>query len=500
MIWFRRFLTIPLILIFVVLLVLTVVVTAVNNTAANPKFYNDQMKQADVYNYIYTSIVPAALDEVKTNQSSDLTINISDFKTEITAAMEQTLPPVWLQTQFEAATSTLIPYVVDDKAGFTYTIVFKDRVEALGAALKENILNSSAFSQLYDAIMPFMAQKLYDSFGSVASQAGITKQKIEDGLRLAVTQDWLRPQVARVIDAVVPYMTGESNSFSVNVPVQNVLNDSVILKVLGPANAKYLENVKEVLAGGLTFTDQDIRDQLGTDGQKTLDKVRGWIINGYIFTQDDLRSKLFNNSDGLKSFDDGRHIVSEVRTWLWVLWVISFIILICIGFLGGRGWKTRAAGPLVILLVVSLVIFFSAMQAWSQFGEKQINKAFDNELAKQTQTLDIVLWEKADNVAVNAAGDFAHNIENMGLYMAIVSGVGLVGICTWWVVGSRNKKGGSPKSSKPGGKEMIKGVKCPICGSETIMRTAKEGPNTGSRFYVCNRYPECKGKVPESGL
>ena len=164
-----------------------------------------------------------------------------------------------------------------------------------------------------------MAQKLYDSFGSVASQAGITKQKIEDGLRLAVTQDWLRPQVARVIDAVVPYMTGESNSFSVNVPVQNVLNDSVILKVLGPANAKYLENVKEVLAGGLTFTDQDIRDQLGTDGQKTLDKVRGWIINGYIFTQDDLRSKLFNNSDGLKSFDDGRHIVSEVRTWLWVL-------------------------------------------------------------------------------------------------------------------------------------------------------------------------------------
>ena len=41
------------------------------------------------------------------------------------------------------------------------------------------------------------------------------------------------------------------------------------------------------------------------------------------------------------------------------------------------------------------------------------------------------------------------------------------------------------------------GVKCPVCGSETTIRMAKKGPNAGRRFYVCNRYPECKGKVPE---
>jgi hypothetical protein len=46
----------------------------------------------------------------------------------------------------------------------------------------------------------------------------------------------------------------------------------------------------------------------------------------------------------------------------------------------------------------------------------------------------------------------------------------------------------------------IEGVKCPICGSKTTILTAKKGPNTSRRFYVCNRYPECKGKVPESGL
>ena len=42
---------------------------------------------------------------------------------------------------------------------------------------------------------------------------------------------------------------------------------------------------------------------------------------------------------------------------------------------------------------------------------------------------------------------------------------------------------------------MPEDIKCPICGTETVERTAKKGQNIGSSFYVCNCYPECKGKV-----
>jgi len=38
-------------------------------------------------------------------------------------------------------------------------------------------------------------------------------------------------------------------------------------------------------------------------------------------------------------------------------------------------------------------------------------------------------------------------------------------------------------------------IKCPICSSETFIRASKKGPNVGHSFYVCTRYPECKGKV-----
>ena len=47
---------------------------------------------------------------------------------------------------------------------------------------------------------------------------------------------------------------------------------------------------------------------------------------------------------------------------------------------------------------------------------------------------------------------------------------------------------------------MSEYVKCPICGSETVTRTAKKGPNAGSSFHVCNLYPECKGKAEIRGL
>ena len=43
---------------------------------------------------------------------------------------------------------------------------------------------------------------------------------------------------------------------------------------------------------------------------------------------------------------------------------------------------------------------------------------------------------------------------------------------------------------------MAQEVKCPICGSETVVRTVVKGPDTGLRFHVCARFPKCRGRVP----
>lgn len=35
-------------------------------------------------------------------------------------------------------------------------------------------------------------------------------------------------------------------------------------------------------------------------------------------------------------------------------------------------------------------------------------------------------------------------------------------------------------------------LKCPRCGAELVLRTAKHGENKGNSFYGCSNYPKCK--------
>jgi len=37
--------------------------------------------------------------------------------------------------------------------------------------------------------------------------------------------------------------------------------------------------------------------------------------------------------------------------------------------------------------------------------------------------------------------------------------------------------------------------RCPKCGSEMVLRTAKRGDNQGGKFWGCSKYPECRGII-----
>ena len=37
-----------------------------------------------------------------------------------------------------------------------------------------------------------------------------------------------------------------------------------------------------------------------------------------------------------------------------------------------------------------------------------------------------------------------------------------------------------------------KSLKCPCCGGDLILRTAKKGTKTGQQFYGCSNYPKCR--------
>ena len=40
--------------------------------------------------------------------------------------------------------------------------------------------------------------------------------------------------------------------------------------------------------------------------------------------------------------------------------------------------------------------------------------------------------------------------------------------------------------------EPIESLKCPVCGNDLVLRTAKRGVQKGNKFYGCSAYPKCK--------
>ncbi len=436
MIWLRRVFTLPLILIFIVLIVAAVTVTAVNNTAADPDFYNNLMSDADMYNYVYDSIIPAALDEMDTADTADLPVDIDNLHDEIVAAVKQAFPSSWLQLQFESVTNILIPYMVDGEPEFTYTFTVKDRMDDVGQAIKDSILAGSALLSIYDDLLSYIAGYYYENLPALPPDIDITRNEIEIALRDSLTPVWLKTQLGTAVDQVIPYLSGARNYFDVRIPIQQQVTDETLLTLLGPGNEDYLDEAQVWLGEGWAYTQNDLYVDLSTESVQNLQDVRGWIHDGYTFDQDDMRDKMSENSQDVQSFDDVRHWISVGRSLIWVLWLGPFLLLVGIGFLGGRGWKTRAAGPLVILFFVSLGMFLGVMLTWGQWGEAEVHDAIDT---SGHQGVEAVMLEKAEEVAVDAAGGFVNDMQDMYMYMMIASGVGLAGVGVWWLVGARGK-------------------------------------------------------------
>ena len=67
-----------------------------------------------------------------------------------------------------------------------------------------------------------------------------------------------------------------------------------------------------------------------------------------------------------------------------------------------------------------------------------------------------------------------------------------------WISGGRKykkKHGVKPVDLNGNSEYKVSNAKCPICESNTILRTVGKGPDAGKQFHVCVKYPECKGRI-----
>ncbi|HWR70022.1 MAG TPA: hypothetical protein VN415_03105, partial [Dehalococcoidia bacterium] len=157
MIWLRRVLAIPLIILFVLTFVLGLVLCHLSGTVGSAGFYNGQMHQADVYDWVHERLLPAVLEDAGVESPTDFPIDTPEMKEDILTLAETTVPPEWLEETFEGASKQIVPYVVGDRNSFTITIDAQSRIDPMAEGIKDVVDGHAAVIYEYvtnDLIAP----------------------------------------------------------------------------------------------------------------------------------------------------------------------------------------------------------------------------------------------------------------------------------------------------------------------------------------------------------
>ena len=488
MIWLRRISTIPLILIFVVIFVFVLLLTQFNGTLGNPKFYNDQLSQAHMYNWIYDDFMPVALDEAQVNLSSDIPFPINTIKSDLVRVTETTFPPEWLQTQVESADTKLIKYVLGDQDEFTITIPLSDRVDPLATAILEITNRQEIYDYLmYEIITPTIMTNL-GSAVNLPFQVTLTKQEIFEAINKVLPPEWVQARLADVINGIAAYLKGDVNTINIEVNLANIKTEAMqtiatqaelelkdrfdklgtcthsefnsqialylnhgTLPQCHPSDVDYAsfksalginvaasvnQMIGDHIPNSWVYTDAQLRQSLGEDNAKFLDNARDLITKGGTITEADLRDKISDNPEDLQRFDNARHSIHTARTWLWALWLIPLLLLFFIGLLGGRSWKTKLIWALAVLFVTCLVIFIAIALIQTNVIDKHAQDLMGNPASKHS-ALEMVMTKKGNEIAYNVISSFASGMQNKALCIMICSGVLILGVIAWTVIQSR---------------------------------------------------------------
>jgi len=193
--------------------------------------------------------------------------------------------------------------------------------------------------------------------------------------------------------------------------------------------------VIDLIPHSYQFDDAQLRQSMGADMAESLDSAREFIVVDQcrVTHEGPSRSDWFDSDDGA-DFDNARHTIHTVRTWLWALWLIPILLLVAIGFLCGRNWKSRLLWALGVLFVTSLVLVTVVAVARTFVPDRIVPE--DSE----AEQVGIVMADKADEIVHNAINTFIWGFEVKLILFIVLSGLAIAGVIAWAIVDRRRRQ------------------------------------------------------------
>ncbi|MBI4220536.1 MAG: hypothetical protein HY682_10355, partial [Chloroflexi bacterium] len=374
------------------------------------------LREAEFTDFLFDSVVKPRLQQaIGSVAALSYGINITDA--EMTAALEKAAPREWVDQQLSGIIDVLAAYIAGSSDRLSFAVPLADRREATIAALA-----GLAETKLRQVTSSLPVCRTAGDAATAASQLA--------GLRLpSCTPPGVDTKA--IIDALIPRLKGDLDRIVGGNFPQTISFDRALLEAqLGKDAFASIDQARELIGGGLTWSDQDIvRSIAGNDG-RSLDSedLRKVFNHDFAFTEADL---LNNLSDGdLQQFQSGRSTIRTVLSLGWLTLLLPILLAAIIGVLGGRRWPSRLAWGAGSLFVTGVIVWVALSIAYGRI-QPQVHQAivdsFVDEPNADVRRLALTAVEKVEVIV----DDIAAGATGYPRTWAIIGIIGVAGSVGW---------------------------------------------------------------------
>jgi|GEM_PF-680466 len=397
------------------------------------------LAEGDVYQVVYDEVIePAVIDSL--GFTVDLPIGISISTDEVLAAMREVAPISWVQQQAEQIIDAATPYLIGREDDILVSIDLRENKAA--TAEQVNLLVAAKLEALLN--LPTCTQRQLIDLLTVNGFSDIP-ECIPPGMPISELASLVSEGIDYQIQNLVIDAIPDSVEFNQSTLISQIASGSD-----GEDSIERIDDIRELLADGFTYTDADLKADIVARDIMSLDAFedfRSFLSEGWSFTEQDLEARVEDATGGIDTLHTIRENFSRVNTSRWLVFLPMGFILLLIGMLGGRSWRSRLAWAGAFLTVGATITFAVFGPVYDSQGKPRLDD-LKEEIRQEIQSDGIyftetreLLTEKTLEIAEVVADDFRNSMFT-GSRNLLIAGVAIlvVAIGLGFVPGGTRKR------------------------------------------------------------
>ena len=321
------------------------------------------MERVDLHESLFAEEVPEVVAERLGRGELPLGIRIT--QEEAVAAVERVVTPLHVGAQQTEAAEELAEYLVGRRDSFAFTFSFTERTPVLEHELNEIFKEADLEGYVRREVIAPALDEQVTADVVMPLRVVVFRDEIRAAIEAAITSEWLQIENRRLVDVMVPYLSGREDAFRLIVPLVE-RTDAAIRELTITVEEKYAQllagvpmctpaqlrelsqdravdlclpegfttgdflwavhidiesslgdAVHEMTPDEVTFTERDLLAKtLGTDAGEMILDLRKTMREGLTIDEEDLREALAEQDEGLPTvMDTLREGFSEGWTW-----------------------------------------------------------------------------------------------------------------------------------------------------------------------------------------